>query len=294
MPEIYLFSDGDGLHAYVFYLTIFAVVALAILLYSSGTRGFLVLINRLRLGGGVGGNRGGEGRGKNSHQPALKCVYRYGVFEMKGRRPYMEDRHCVYGCEETNRPDVSVYAVFDGHGGAGAAQFCKDTLVHNVVNAVGFPDAPRQALSNAFLRTDQEYLDIASANRREDGTTAICLMVRGDRLTVANVGDSRAILVKRNGEVVPLSRDHKPNCADEQARISSRGGRVVHWGVWRVEGVLAVSRAIGDRLLKEYVIAEPEFKEIRRSAQDAFVIIASDGLWDVLSNEDVRYIDIYT
>lgn len=62
---------------------------------------------------------------------------------------------------------------------------------------------------------------------------------------------------------------------------------MVHWGVWRVEGVLAVSRAIGDRLLKEYVISEPEVVKWVCSSDDMFIVLATDGLWDVFTNHQV-------
>jgi len=65
------------------------------------------------------------------------------------------------------------------------------------------------------------------------------------------------------------------------------GGRVLHWGRWRVEGILAVSRAIGDIALQPYVTAEPEIMEKTIGSEDEYLILASDGVWDVMSNEDV-------
>ena len=76
---------------------------------------------------------------------------------------------------------------------------------------------------------------------------------------VANVGDSRAVLSK-GGKAVPMSVDHKPNRLDERRRIENAGGVVVWAGTWRVGGVLAVSRAFGDRMLKQYVVALPDIQ----------------------------------
>lgn len=122
----------------------------------------------------------------------------------------------------------------------------------------------------------------------DDGTTAVAALFLGDRIYVANVGDSRAILVKRSGRVEALSDDHKPNRPDEAKRIRSLGGRVLFHGVWRVNGILAVSRAIGDRILKQFVTGVPEIKSCRISpSTDAYVVLASDGLWDTLTHEDV-------
>ncbi|TYI39250.1 hypothetical protein ES332_A02G084800v1 [Gossypium tomentosum] len=84
---------------------------------------------------------------------------------------------------------------------------------------------------------------------------------------------------------VPLSIDHKPDRSDERLRIEDAGGFIIWAGTWRVGGVLAVSRAFGDKLLKPYVVAEPEIQEEEIDGVD-FIIIASDGLWNVLSNED--------
>ena len=77
------------------------------------------------------------------------------------------------------------------------------------------------------------------------------------------------------------------NREDEEQRIRALGGRVIHWGRWRVQGVLAVSRAIGDVALQPYVTCEPEIMERNIGPEDEFLVLASDGLWDVMRNEDV-------
>ncbi|KAL3513774.1 hypothetical protein ACH5RR_026491 [Cinchona calisaya] len=82
-----------------------------------------------------------------------------------------------------------------------------------------------------------------------------------------------------------LSVDHKPDRSNERERIEQAGGFVIWAGTWRVGGVLAVSRAFGDKLLKPYVVAEPEIQEEKIHGVD-FIIIASDGLWNVLSHKD--------
>ena len=84
--------------------------------------------------------------------------------------------------------------------------------------------------------------------------------------------------------------DHKPNREDERARIEAAGGTVVFWGVWRVEGILAVSRAIGDKLLKQFVTAEPETRVWEREPSDAYLVLATDGVWDTISNQEAAEI----
>jgi serine/threonine protein phosphatase PrpC len=79
---------------------------------------------------------------------------------------------------------------------------------------------------------------------------------------------------------------------DETRRISDLGGRVIYWGRWRVEGLLAVSRAIGDASLKPYITAEPEICEYDVGKDDLFLIISSDGVWDVMDNEEAAHVVI--
>ncbi|KAK9049668.1 hypothetical protein SSX86_031363 [Deinandra increscens subsp. villosa] len=116
------------------------------------------------------------------------------------------------------------------------------------------------------------------------GSTATVAVIGEKEIVVANCGDSRAVL-SRGGATVPLSNDHKPDRPDELERIERSGGRVIDWNGQRVLGVLATSRSIGDRQLNPYVIAKPEVTVNKREDGDEFIILASDGLWDVISNE---------
>jgi serine/threonine protein phosphatase PrpC len=92
-------------------------------------------------------------------------------------------------------------------------------------------------------------------------TACACAVVGRTKVICCNAGDSRAIIVRRDGSFVPLSHDHKPGRNDETKRINDLGGRVIYWGRWRVEGVLAVSRSIGDAKLKPFVTASPDIVE---------------------------------
>jgi serine/threonine protein phosphatase PrpC len=118
-------------------------------------------------------------------------------------------------------------------------------------------------------------------------------------IITANVGDSRAIL-SRNASAIDLTRDHKPNDPIEEERIEARGGYVA-WcgdtdthgspiegsGIYRVNGNLALSRAIGDRSERPAVCADPEFSVTPITPEDEFLVLATDGLWDVMSSSDV-------
>ena len=144
--------------------------------------------------------------------------------------------------------------------------------------------SPSSALTSAFLDLDRQWLDLASVNSWDDGSTAISALVHNHTLYVANVGDSRAVLAS-SGQAIDMSSDHKPSRLDEKERIEALGGRIIHYGTWRVEGVLAVTRSIGDRRLKKYVSAQPEVRVRRLQPGDDWLILASDGVWDVMTSQ---------
>jgi len=126
----------------------------------------------------------------------------------------------------------------------------------------------------------------------------VCL-VRPDALVVANAGDSRCVL-SRNGQAVPLSEDHKPNLPGERERITKAGGDVLRQQVgsivqYRVCGNLNLSRSIGDleykknRMLQpceQMISATPDVLTVRRVAGDEFILLACDGIWDVVGSQE--------
>ncbi|KAH7565314.1 hypothetical protein JRO89_XS09G0185200 [Xanthoceras sorbifolium] len=140
------------------------------------------------------------------------------------------------------------------------------------------------ALCRAYERVDDGLKDKTLASA---GSTASVVILSACQIIAANCGDSRVVLC-RGKQSIPLTVDHKLNREDEVARIADEGGRIVEWGhCLRVEGVLSMTRAIGDHSLKPYIIPVPEITFTTRSAGDEFLVLASDGLWDVLSNDDV-------
>lgn len=210
--------------------------------------------------------------------------YAVSYWTEKGGRPYQEDRHCeLKGCSDEKDligkkiEDSSLYGVFDGHGGFNASEFCKDKLLNYALQDPDFKTNPNIALRNSFFRINEEFTNIAKLKRLNDGTTAVVAAIHGRRVFVANAGDSRGIIVQKGGKVFVMSIDHKPEREDEELRIKRLGGKVLHWGRWRVEGVLAVSRAIGDVALQPYVTCEPEVIEKNISSEDEYLVLASDG-----------------
>lgn len=178
---------------------------------------------------------------------------------------------------------------------------CKERL-HELVkeeleNTEGDHEEWEHLMNRSFNRMEKEVIEwnksVTGATCRCElhtpecdavGSTAVVAVVTPDKIIVANCGDSRAILC-RNGKAIPLSNDQKPDRPDELNRIQEAGGRVIYWDGPRVSGVLAMSRAIGDNYLKPYVICEPEVTITDRTSEDDCLILASDGLWDVVSND---------
>jgi len=206
-----------------------------------------------------------------------------GVHSIQGRRQHMEDTFQA-ATDLGGDPKKAFYGVFDGHGGPHASEYAAEHL-HKLILQQKYDEQPHPSLKSGFKQLDHDWLQLAERNNLDDGTTAICVLIENLTLFVCNVGDSRAVLCS-GGKAVPLSVDHKPNRDDEKRRIEKLGGRIIFYGTWRVEGVLAVTRAIGDRRLKTYVSAVPEIMERKLQTEDEFLILASDGVWDVLSCQD--------
>jgi protein phosphatase 1G len=133
-------------------------------------------------------------------------------------------------------------------------------------------------------------------NSSQAGCTAVVALVTKKVIVVANAGDSRAVL-SRDKKAIPLSYDHKPSHVTERERIVAAGGFVSDiGGICRVNGNLSLSRAIGDLRYKtntdlepaaQIITAEPDIKTIELTSEDEFMVLACDGIWDVLENQDV-------
>ncbi|XP_060533174.1 protein phosphatase 1L [Cylas formicarius] len=144
-------------------------------------------------------------------------------------------------------------------------------------------------ITDEVLAADARLIEVARKTMDVAGTTALIAILEGDKLTVANVGDSRGVMCDSKGNAIPLSFDHKPQQVRERKRIKEAGGFVTFNGVWRVAGILATSRALGDYPLKDrkLVIAEPDILTFNLTDhKPQFLILASDGLWDTFSNEE--------
>lgn len=145
-------------------------------------------------------------------------------------------------------------------------------------------------ITDEVLAADRLLVEAAKKTRDVAGTTALIAILEGSHLVVANVGDSRGVMCDSKGNAIPLSFDHKPQQIKERKRIKEAGGFITFNGVWRVAGILATSRALGDYPLKDkkLVIADPDILTFDLSDhKPLFILLASDGLWDTFSNEEV-------
>ncbi|KAL0128638.1 hypothetical protein PUN28_003788 [Cardiocondyla obscurior] len=309
------------------------------------------------------------------------------AYAVQGHRARMEDRFVVN--DDMNNTGVSLFAIFDGHGGELAANYARDKLISNInkkvielknllagktttrnelflketekktdddkkdeqlperkksfrktastsltddcikkaievtdpellnklesitpitrevrpcrlnekqvpkVNLMNYIEGKKinygKLLTDEVLAVDRLIIETAKKNMDVAGTTALIALLEDNKLIVANVGDSRGVMCDERGNAIPLSFDHKPQQEREKRRINKAGGLVTFDGVWRVAGILATSRALGDYPLKDkkLVIADPDILTFDLSDHNPmFIILASDGLWDTFSNEE--------
>ncbi|KAG0443337.1 hypothetical protein HPB47_015030 [Ixodes persulcatus] len=230
---------------------------------------------------------------------------RYALSSMQGWRVEMEDAHCAVVGLPCGLDRWSFFAVFDGHAGARVSAHCAQNLLDSIIQTEEFAqtvsggeetaEQVSTGIRNGFLCLDDQMRAIPEVASGEDksGSTAVCALVSPSHLYFANCGDSRAVLC-RAGAPAFSTRDHKPINPGEKERIQRAGGSVM---IQRVNGSLAVSRALGDFEYKQVagrgpceqlVSPEPEVTvRPRELATDEFMVLACDGIWDVLSNEEL-------
>ena len=224
------------------------------------------------------------------------------------------------GQQERIISDKQYIGVYDGHNGDWAASYAKEKM-HTHLEKCSFiangiaPDAPqheleqfelgvKNSLIRSFVDLDEEILDGTKALNRRDGSTASVVLRVSNHLFVAHAGDTRIVVGKRSMglhdcRVKALTEDHKPSLPRERKRVYDEGGRVEFCGCWRViaenrgrnvRAALAVSRAIGDidfkRPENKGVTATPDVDRITLDDEIEIVIVATDGLWDVVGDQD--------
>lgn len=202
-----------------------------------------------------------------------------------------------YGME-----DGELCAVFDGHGSNGhiVSRVARNQLPSLLLNQRKFMEWD-QAFVSAFKALDKEIKLLETVDCSFSGSTAVVVVRQGEDLVIANLGDSRAVLgtSTENGiQATQLTEDLKPDVPGEADRIKKANGRVfAHESQPHIQRVwlpnedipgLAMSRAFGDFDMKNCgIIATPVVTHRRLTSKDQFLVLACDGVWDVLSNDEV-------
>ncbi|MFQ5848214.1 MAG: PP2C family serine/threonine-protein phosphatase [Candidatus Methylomirabilales bacterium] len=193
-----------------------------------------------------------------------------------GFRQAMEDRHVL-----EIRPRVGLFGgVFDGHGGTEAAEILAVSLHQLFFEALGTGLSPPQAIRQAYRSAEESLQGV------ESGATAATVFLRGDALSFAHVGDSEILLV--GAGPIALTRPHRVDDPGERSRIVAAGGAIE--GGYVVRGVrgLMPTRSFGDSFFRPVgVMAVPVVGERRLGAADRFLVVACDGLFDVLGGEEI-------
>ncbi|CCE61502.1 hypothetical protein TPHA_0A04280 [Tetrapisispora phaffii CBS 4417] len=230
-----------------------------------------------------------------------ELTYKVGVAENKNSkfRTTMEDIH-TYVKNFASRLDWGYFAVFDGHAGSQASKWCGSHL-HSIIESKILQDETtdiREILNDSFVLIDEQ---INSQLKGNSGCTAAVCVLRWElpenvseedngeidlsqhrrKLYTANVGDSRIVLY-RNNQAIRLTYDHKASDLFEMQRIEQAGGLIMKS---RVNGMLAVTRSLGDKFFDSLVVGNPFTTTVEIIPEDKFLIIACDGLWDVIDDQ---------
>ncbi|KAK2720804.1 probable protein phosphatase 2C T23F11.1 [Artemia franciscana] len=214
-----------------------------------------------------------------------------GISSMQGWRNTMEDAH-THLVSLPDDESAAFFGVYDGHGGSKFAEYASTHLHKILVNLEEYKSGNYEAaLKKSFLECDNDMRAVFEPTFESGGTTAVTILIKDNKLYCGNAGDSRAV-ASVNGKALPLSEDHKPYIEREKRRIENAGGWV---DFDRVNGNLALSRALGDFSMKakkdlppqeQIVTGDPDVTIHEKTEDWEFVILACDGIWDVVSSQE--------
>jgi len=235
-----------------------------------------------------------------------------------GKQTELLDRYT----EDEPMDELGVFfGCFDGQGGPQVSELAAKTLHKNVlahfrqkaVQPASRDEKLKLAVKEAFAQTDKEILSLSERKKFDaSGSTAVCALLHGNpklgtalRLVIAHVGDSRAILC-RAGQAVQVTEDHKPDRLDEKKRVERAGGLVLNVrGAWRIAAPanrggskasrreyqgLSITRSLGHAAFKTPTALsspEPEVRVLPITDKDLYLVLVTDGITAVLSNQEV-------
>lgn len=229
-------------------------------------------------------------KAESVNEQVFHVVIEIGCISQEGLYHENEDRMC-YGVDLNSEVDGYV-GVFDGHGGDECAEFVKENLSRYLLNhfqAENDWNKGDERMKEMFHTIEEKFVEIANEEDDTSGSCATVVIVKGYEALIANIGDVKAIAVPDISEesYLILTGDHRADAEEEQERIERAGGSVVDGRV----GNLQPSRSFGDIDVKEIVgdgvvIPTPEVSNVRMQ-KGGFMIVATDGLWDNVSDTNV-------
>ena len=244
------------------------------------------------VAGRADGGEVSRGDSCGAAEGALELVAGHGCDQ--GKRHSMEDvayMRTHIRIPERDTANAAIFAVFDGHGGRRCAEWASELLPERILWRLKDPRCGwREAIWDAFAETDAELRKRSDSHRDASGSTVLCVVFDGrGRLYVASLGDCRCVLASQHHGYVNLTTDCRADRPDEVARVVEAKGFVANR---RVNGQIAVSRALGDFAFKQppdappAVSWEPDISEVLLRPSDDFLVLGCDGLYDVLTSEE--------
>ncbi|KAL2328188.1 hypothetical protein Fmac_021615 [Flemingia macrophylla] len=239
------------------------------------------ILHMMKVKAGFGASTSDTGKGKGKISKHIT----HGFHLMKGKSGHPMEDYLVSEFKQEKDRELGLFAIFDGHLGHDVASYLQNHLLQNILKQHDFWSEAESAVKRAYLETDESILEQELELGRGGSTAVTAILINGEKLVVANVGDSRAVICE-NGKARQLSIDHEPR--KEKKSIERRGGFVsnIPGDVPRVDGQLAVARAFGDRSLKMHLSSEPDVFVQEVDQHTEFLILASDGIWKVMSNQE--------
>ncbi len=211
-------------------------------------------------------------------------------------KPFMEDRSIViknFGGDK----NALFAAVYDGHGGPYAAEFCKQHLHTYLLQSSEYKKGNIEAaLKESFIKTNEEFSKTKDPSNWKSGTTATVALIKNGFLFLANAGDSRAALSQEGEGMVTVAFetiDHKITNKSEKKRIVAAKGTVLT--IYKIKRVissnfigLTCTRGIGDNYFTntKIIIPNPDVTKIKLTENHNLLILATDGIWDVITSLD--------
>uniref|UniRef100_A0A5S6QQQ0 PPM-type phosphatase domain-containing protein n=1 Tax=Trichuris muris TaxID=70415 RepID=A0A5S6QQQ0_TRIMR len=216
-----------------------------------------------------------------SHLPTFEVV------SFKNQRRRNEDFYSVIPevhdimedqCDEN---PMSLFAVFDGHGGYESACYAATHLASNLCALNDYRSNVRESLFEAFKITEERLLKKCRREHLRSGCTALACLVSASTIYTAWVGDSLAVLLDIGGGVEVLNRPHSLEDEKERERIQHEGGTILEvQGEERVNGWISLTRSLGDLQLKPPLSAVPGYTVVHRRPRHCLFLLGSDGFWD--------------